>query len=89
MGIDSNSLIKTIGMVASVTLPLFNIPLIYKIRKTKSSKDLSIVWAVGVWVCIVFMLPAAIMSTDIIFKVFSMANFVLFSLVLVYIIKYR
>jgi len=44
---------KSIGMVASLTLPLFNIPLIYKIKKTKSSKDLSLIWAIGVWFCIV------------------------------------
>lgn len=86
---DSNLIMKSIGMVASLTLPLFNIPLIYKIKKTKSSKDLSLIWAIGVWFCIVLMLPAALISKDLIFKVFSSVNFIFFSMVLIYIIKYR
>jgi len=43
--------IKIVGVVASVVLPLFNIPLILKIRKRGSSKDYSLTWTFGILGC--------------------------------------
>ena len=86
---ELETMIKSIGMVASVALPLFNLPLILKIRRRGSSKDISLTWAVGVWACIVLMLPSAMVSTDAVFRVFSVVNSVLFSGVLIYVLRYR
>ena len=43
-------LIEQIGLVASVAMPLWNIPLIVKIIKRKSAEDISMAWLWGVWV---------------------------------------
>ncbi len=83
------NVIKTIGVIASVALPLFNIPLILKIRRRGSSKDFSLTWALGVWFSILFMIPAALISHDIVFKVFGIINFTLFTAVVVYVLKHR
>jgi len=82
-------LIVQIGLVASCILPLFNIPLIAHMIQRKSSADLSMTWAIGVWACIVLMFPAALRSTDIIFRIFGITNLALFSLVVFFAIKYR
>ena len=42
-------MIQTIALIASIVLPLWNIPLILKIIRRKSSRDVSMSWAVGVW----------------------------------------
>jgi hypothetical protein len=81
--------IKVVGLMASFVLPLFNIPLVLKMRRRKSSKDLSLVWAIGVWGCILLMSPAAFYSTDIVFKIFGLANLALFSIVVFFVLKYR
>ena len=81
--------IDKIGFVAAVVLPLWNIPLIVNIIRRKSSRDLSLWWAVGVWTCIVFMFPSGVMSNDFTWKVFNIVNFVLFSAVLIVTFKYR
>ena len=80
---------KIMGVIASVVLPFFNIPLILKIRKRGSSKDISLTWAIGVWYCILLMMPAVLKSPDIVFKVFGITNFILFSAVVYYILRYR
>ena len=81
--------IQQIGILASVVLPLFNIPLIVKLIKRKSSKDFSLVWVLGVWGCAVLMLPAALISPDITFKAFGITNVVLFSLVTWLVVRYH
>ncbi len=77
------------GIVAAVVLPFFNIPLILRIRRRKSSQDVSLVWAWGVFVCILLMFPSALRSRDIVFKMFSIVNFLFFSAVVYYVAKYR
>ena len=84
-----NKLITTIGFIAAVVLPFWNIPLIIKIIKRKSSKDISLSWALGVWVCIIFMFPSGIVSNDLTWKAFNIVNLVLFSCVVFTIFKYR
>jgi len=82
-------MIEVIGLVAAVVLPFWNIPLIIRIQKRKSSKDISLLWALGVWICLILMLPAAIISSDIVFKAFSFMNTALFSLVVIQTLRFR
>ncbi|PIU40367.1 MAG: hypothetical protein COT00_02105 [Candidatus Omnitrophica bacterium CG07_land_8_20_14_0_80_50_8] len=81
--------IERVGMVAGVALPFFNIPLIIKLIKRKSSKDLSLSWALGVWICIVLMTPQALRSQDITFRLFGIVNIIFFSAVAFFVLKYR
>ncbi|UCD15489.1 MAG: hypothetical protein JSV34_00100 [Candidatus Omnitrophota bacterium] len=74
-------MIHKIALVAAVVLPLWNIPLIMRIVKRKSSKDISLYWVFGVWVCLLIMFPAAVSSTDIVWRTFSIINLILFSCV--------
>ena len=82
-------MIQTIGLIASIVLPLFNIPLIIKIIKRKSSQDISLLWAVGVWVCVVLMAPSGFISEDIVWRTFNYVNIVLFTVVFIVTVKYR
>ena len=81
--------IQKVGVAAGVVLPLFNIPLVMKIVKRKSSKDFSLSWAIGVWVCIVLMTPQALRSEDIAFRAYGAVNVIFFTLVLFFVLKYR
>ena len=82
-------MIETIGVIAAVVLPLWNIPLIIRIGRRRSSKDLSVWWTVGVFVCLLLMLPSGLTSTDLVFKVFSVVNIMLFGAVVIQVIRYR
>lgn len=75
----SSSFAQTLGLVAAVILPLWNIPLIVRIVARKSSKDISLWWALGVWVCLILMAPSGFMSKDIVWKTFNIVNLILFS----------
>lgn len=77
------SIIERIALIAAVVLPLWNIPLIIRIIKRKSSKDISLHWAIGVWICLLLMFPAGISSPDIVWKSFNIVNLFFFSLVLI------
>ena len=76
-------------MVGSVSLPLWNIPLIIKIRRRKSSKDISLAWALGVWGGLLLMLPSGLVSADRVYKVFTVSNILLFSVVAFHVFRYR
>lgn len=80
---------KIAGMAASIIMPLFNIPLVYKIWKRKSSSDLSLVWTLGIWISIIVMLPATLISSDPVFRIFGITNFILFSAVVYSVLKFR
>lgn len=82
-------MVKTIGLIAAIVLPLWNLPLIYKIRKRRSSADISVHWAVGVWVCLVLMFPSAVLSKDAVFKTFSITNIILFTVVMADVVRFR
>ena len=82
-------LVQVIGMVSAVALPFFNIPLILRIRKCKSSSEISLVWAIGVLVCLIGMLPSGLASADRVFRVFTVINLVLFSFVVVQVLRFR
>lgn len=81
--------VHELGVIAAAVLPLFNIPLIIKLLRRKSSRDFSIVWVLGVWICSLVMLPSALVSHDLAFKVFGIVNVVLFSIVTFLVVKYR
>lgn len=80
---------QKIAMIASIILPLWNIPLIRHIIRRKSSRDVSMAWALGVWSCLALMVPSGILSPDRVWKVFTIVNFVLFSVVVATILIYR
>lgn len=82
-------MIHKIALVAGIVLPLWNIPLIVRVIKRKSSEDISIFWALGVWVCMLLMAPSAFVSEDIVWRVFNIVNMVLFSIVVLIILLYR
>lgn len=81
--------LQILALVASVAMPFWNIPLIVKIVKRKSSDDLSLSWLWGIWVCMLFMLPWALVTKDVVLKTFSLVNFALFSVVVGVVMKYR
>lgn len=82
-------MIQKIALIAAIILPLWNIPLIVRIIKRKSSQDISVYWTIGVWTCFVLMAPAAFVSTDLVWKVFNIINLFLFSLVAIFVLVYR
>lgn len=82
-------MIQTIGLIAAVLMPLWNIPLIVRIEKRKSSRDISVSWALGVLACILLMLPASLISPDPVLRVFGVANAILFTAVVIQILRYR
>ncbi|MFA4991424.1 MAG: hypothetical protein WC569_02470 [Candidatus Omnitrophota bacterium] len=82
-------MLNKIALVASVILPLWNIPLIVRIIRRRSSKDLSIFWALGVWVCFLAMFPAGIKSPDMVYRTFTYANFFFFTLVMVFTVLFH
>lgn len=82
-------MIETVGLVAAIALPLWNIPLIVQIARRRSSKDISLAWAFGVLGCLLLMLPSGLQSPDRIYKVFTIVNVVFFSGVVVQVLRYR
>jgi len=83
------TLIDKIAFVGAIALPLFNIPLIMRMIKRKSSQDLSLCWVLGVWVCILLMAPSAFQSEDIVWRVFNYFNIALFTVVVFVTLRYR
>ena len=82
-------MMQKIALVAAVILPLWNIPLIVRIIKRRSSADISIYWVVGVWVCFALMAPTGFVSPDLVWRTFNIVNFVFFSCVLIVVLIYR
>ena len=80
---------RVVGLIAGVALPFCNIPLIIRIARRKSSKDIGLVWALGVWVCLALMLPSGLMSPDPVFTWYAVSNILLFSVVVVLVVRYR
>lgn len=80
---------ETVSLIAATVLPLWNIPLILHIQKRRSSQDVSLWWVFGVWVCFLLMLPAGLTSSDQVFRVFTIMNSILFTAVVVQVVRYR
>jgi hypothetical protein len=82
-------MIKTLGMISAVAMPFFDIPLIIRIVRRKSSEDISLVWTVGIYVCILGMLPSSLISSDPILVAFGIVNALLFTAVVVTVFYYH
>jgi len=74
------NLLAKIAFCAAIILPFWNTPLILRVIKRRSSKDISLYWAFGVWTCLLLMLPRGLTSSDGVFKAFTISNFFLFSI---------
>ena len=85
----SHEIFQTLGMVAAVTLPLWNIPLVVRIIQRKSSRDISLSWALGVWVSLILMAPSGFQSSDPVWRTYNMINLILFSVVAVVVLLFR
>ena len=83
------SFIEKLGWISAVVLPFWNIPLIIRIERRKSSKDISLAWALGVFSCLVGMLPSGLQSPDPVFKAFTCVNLTIFSAVVAQVLRYR
>jgi hypothetical protein len=81
--------LQTLAMIGAVVLPFWNIPLILRIIERKSSQDISLPWAFGVWGCLLLMFPSTFFTPDPVFRVFNFFNFILFTGVLAVILIYR
>jgi uncharacterized protein with PQ loop repeat len=81
--------VKIISLVAAIILPFFNIPLIVKIIKRRSSHDIALSWVWGVWICTVLMAPSGFFSNDPVWHFYTIINLVLFTGVLIAVWKYR
>ena len=82
-------MIKQLGILSAVIMPFFNIPLIARVIQHKSSHNISLVWVIGVWVCVVGMLPSSLQSADRVLKYFGIVNFIFFSVVFVVVLYYH
>ncbi len=82
-------MMKTIALIAAIALPLFNIPLIVRIIRRKSSADMSVSWALGVWICFLLMAPESLRSPDNVWRAFSIMDIILFTCVLIAVLVYR
>jgi uncharacterized protein with PQ loop repeat len=82
-------MIHKIALVAGIILPLWNIPLIFRIIKRRSSEDVSIYWALGVWVSLILMAPSAFVSKDPVWRTFSIINLITFTFVVIIVLRYR
>ena len=85
----SLDIIDKIAFCAAIVLPLFNIPLIVKVIRRRSSQDISLCWVLGVWVCILLMAPSGFRSEDIVWRTFNYFNVVLFTMVALVTVRYR
>lgn len=83
------SLIEKIGLFAAIILPLWNIPLIIKIVRRRSSKDISLAWALGVWFCIILMAPSGFQSADVVWRTFNVVNTIFFTAVMIVTVRFR
>ena len=80
---------EKIALIAAILLPLWNIPLIVRVIKRKSSKDISIYWALGVWICFLLMAPQGFSSSDPVWRAFNIMNLILFTAVVIVVLIYR
>ena len=80
---------EKIAFIAAIILPLWNIPLIVRVIKRKSSKDISVYWVLGVWICFLLMAPEAVTSLDPVWRAFNIMNLILFTAVVGVVLAYR
>lgn len=83
------SIIERIGLVAAIVMPFWNIPLILKIIRRRSSQDISKSWVLGVWICAFLMAPSGFVSKDMVWRCFNIVNLILFTGVVVTVWRYH
>lgn len=72
-------MIQTVGIVSGIIMPFFNIPLILRIIRRRSSEDISLVWVVGAWICVMGMVPQSLQSPDPVLLTFGIVNGLFFT----------
>src|ERR1044071_8081389 len=72
-------MIQTLGIISGILMPVFNIPLILRIVRRRSSEDISLVWVVGVWICVIGILPSSLQSPDPVLSAFGIVNGIFFT----------
>jgi len=72
-------MIQTLGMVNGIIMPFFNIPLIVRIIRRRSSEVISLVWAIGAWICVMGMLPQSLQSPDPVLLSFGIVDGLFFT----------
>ncbi len=82
-------MIQTIGVMSGILMPFFNIPLIVRIIRRGSSEDISSVWAVGVWICVIGILPSSLQSPDPVLFSFGVVNTIFFTGVVVCVLYFH
>ncbi|MDE1921057.1 MAG: hypothetical protein KGJ09_05275 [Candidatus Omnitrophica bacterium] len=82
-------ILRNISLAAAVLLPFFNIPMIVRIVRRRSSADISTVWLMGVWICCLLMAPSGFTSKDLVWRCYNIVNLVLFTGVVIAVWKYR
>lgn len=82
-------MLQKLGLISAIVLPFFDIPLIMRIVRRKSSEDISLIWTFGIWVCTLGMLPSSLMSADLILRSFAIVNTLLFTAVVVAVLMYH
>ena len=82
-------MIRILGITCGILMPFFNIPLIARIIRRKSSTDISLVWAVGAWICVMGMLPSSLFSADPVLRAFGVMNAIFFTGVFVSVLYFH
>jgi len=80
---------EKIGLVAALILPLWNIPMIVRIIRRRSSDDLSLWWVLGVWSCFVLMAQSGFQSADLVWRTFNITNMGMFTVVVGVTLRFR
>ena len=76
------TMIQTLAMLSGILMPFFNIPLMMRIIRRRSSEDISLVWVIGVWFCVIGMLPHSLQSMEPVLLAFGVVNSLFFTAVL-------
>ena len=82
-------MIQTLGIISGILMPIFNIPLILRIVRRRSSQDISLAWAIGVWICVMGILPSSLQSADPVLSAFGIMNGLLFTGVFVTVLYFH
>ncbi|TMA08122.1 MAG: hypothetical protein E6J89_15450 [Deltaproteobacteria bacterium] len=82
-------MIQTLGLVSGIIMPFFNIPLIVRVIRRRSSADISLVWAVGAWICVMGILPSSLQSPDPVLLAFGVVNAIFFTGVFVSVLYFH
>lgn len=80
---------QAVGLVGGIMLPFWNIPLIIRIQRRKSSADISLAWVLGAFSCMVLMLPSGLLTEDPVFRAYSFVNIVFFGCVVVQVLRFH